>query len=327
MPDSVAFDACPMTERLYYADAYLTHFSGTVVDRADEGRRVYLDRTAFYPTSGGQPHDLGTLGGIAVTNVVDEEDRVAHVLASPLSASAVTGAIDWPRRFDFMQQHTGQHVLSAVFADLLGYQTTSVHFGPASSTLDLDTDVVSSPKLAKAMERANEIVTANQLVDVAFEDAATATGLRKPSERDGMLRIVAIRDVDRSACGGTHVRATGEIGPILLRRQEKMKQNARVEFLCGMRAVRRAGADFDVLTKLAVALSASIDELAALHGVGAGAPWCRRRALASRDSAYRPYRRSARLCPRLRRVAPSDLPGSIRRSPGIDHCRVGGLRG
>ena len=259
-----------MTERLYYTDAYLTHFSATVVDRSDDGQRIYLDRTAFYPASGGQPSDRGSLGGAAVLDVIDEGERIAHQLSAPLTTSAVTGDVDWARRFDHMQQHTGQHLLSAVFADLFGYETTSVHFGPDFATLDLGVETVAATDIVRAESRANEIVWENRTVEVSFEGAEEARGLRKPSARDGSLRIVTIRDVDRSACGGTHVRATGEIGPILLRRQEKMKKNARIEFLCGTRALRRARADFDVLAGLASGMSASIDELGGLVPAQAG---------------------------------------------------------
>ncbi len=133
-----------MTERLYYTDAYLRSFDARVVDRAKDGRTIYLDRTAFYPTSGGQPFDTGTLGGVAVADVVDEGERIAHVLAAPAPASdTVHGEIDWTRRFDNMQQHTGQHLLSAIFADRFKLETVSVHFGAESSTLDLDTESLS----------------------------------------------------------------------------------------------------------------------------------------------------------------------------------------
>ncbi len=253
-----------MTERLYYTDARLVQFDAEVVDRSADGRRVYLDRSAFYPTSGGQPHDTGTLNGVAVTDVIDEDTRVAHVLAEPLAQSQVHGKVDWVRRWDLMQQHTGQHLLSAVFADQFGYETVSVHFGPDYATLDLAVEQVTADKLHTAATIANTIVTENRPVRVTFEDAASAHGLRKPSDRDGLLRIVTITDCDRSACGGTHVGATGEIGPILLRRQEKMKKTSRIEFLSGQRAVHRAAADYAVLQRLATGLSASIDELPTL---------------------------------------------------------------
>ena len=146
-----------MTSRLYYTDSYLTAFDARVVDRADGGRRVYLDRTAFYPTSGGQPFDLGTVAGVPVSDVVDEGARIAHVLAEPLPEAVgdVSCAVDWARRFDHMQQHTGQHVLSAVLAELFGYGTASVHFGAEASSLDLGVEAIARDDIAAAERRAN----------------------------------------------------------------------------------------------------------------------------------------------------------------------------
>jgi alanyl-tRNA synthetase len=249
-----------VTERLYYTDAYLGRFCATVLDRADAGRTVYLDRSAFYPTSGGQPNDLGRLGDVAVIDVVDEGERVAHRLSAPLAADDVEGVIDWTRRFDLMQQHTGQHLLSAVLEEMFGWPTVSVHFGAESATLDVDVGAVTPEAVAAAELRANAVVWENRPVHVAFEDAAGATGLRKATERSGALRVVTIADLDRSACGGTHVRATGEIGAILLRRTERVKQLTRIEFLCGRRAVARARRDMEALGSVAAAFSASLDE-------------------------------------------------------------------
>ncbi|MBX6333127.1 MAG: hypothetical protein IRY91_14870 [Gemmatimonadaceae bacterium] len=256
----------PMTTRLYYTDSYLTDFDARIVARADADRRIYLDRTAFYPTSGGQPFDTGTLAGAAVVDVIDEGDRIAHVLATPLPADVehVDARIDWARRFDHMQQHSGQHLLSAVFADRFGAPTVSVHFGAEVSTLDLDTPALGPDRLLAAEEHANAFVFENRPLHVSFEDAATATGLRKAPDRGGTLRIVTIDGIDRSACGGTHVRATGEIGPILIRRTERVRGALRVEFVCGGRAVRRARADHDALAAMAQSLSTSLDELPAL---------------------------------------------------------------
>jgi len=255
-----------MTNRLYYTDAYRTTFSASVVDRSNDGLRVYLDETAFYPTSGGQPHDIGLLGSVTVVDVVDENDRIAHVLSSPLDAARVRldGLIDWNRRFDHMQQHTGQHLLSAVFDDLFGAKTLSVHFGPDYSTLDIDAESISRSQLVNAEERANAFVAEARPVAVTFEDSAGAGGLRKASDRAGTLRIVSIADVDRSACGGTHVRSTAEIGPVLLRSIEKVRKSTRIEFVCGMRAVRRARRDFEALTSIGASLSASADDAASL---------------------------------------------------------------
>jgi len=260
--------ASQMTSRLYYTDSYVTAFDGHITELADEGRRIYLDQSAFYPTSGGQPFDLGSLAGAAVTDVVDEDNRVAHVLASPLASirpgDRVRGEIDWRRRFDHMQQHTGQHLLSAVFADLFGYETTSVHFGADRSSLDLDVGSIDAARLGEAERRANEIVWENRPVTVSFEDSATATGLRKPPPREGALRIVTIASLDRSACGGTHVRATGEIGAITLRGTDRVRKQTRVEFLCGGRVVRQARADFEALSAIALSVKASIAEAPAL---------------------------------------------------------------
>jgi alanyl-tRNA synthetase len=255
-----------MTTRLYYTDAYRTEFMANVVERSDDGTRVWLDETAFYPTSGGQLHDTGTLGGIPVVDVIDDDDRVVHVLASPLppTPAPIAGTIDWTRRFDHMQQHTGQHLLSAVFEDLFGHKTLSVHFGPDYSTLDLDTEILSRDRMIAAEARANALVAESRAVRVTFEDAATAEGLRKPSDRPGTLRIVTIDALDRSACGGTHVRNTAEIGVVLLRSAEKIRNATRVEFVCGMRAVRRARKDFESLTRIATSMSAGLDDVASL---------------------------------------------------------------
>jgi alanyl-tRNA synthetase len=225
-----------VTDRLYYQDAYLTEFDAAVLDRAEGGRRVYLDRTAFYPTSGGQPFDTGALGEADVVDVVDEGDRIAHLLAAPIAADRVRGRVDWTRRFDHMQQHTGQHLLSAVIAERFGHETVSVHFGRESSTLSLATGALTAERVAEAERFANRAVTENRQVKVTFEDAAAAAGLRKAPDRQGTLRIVTIDGLDRSACGGTHVRATGEIGAILIRKVERVKQLVRLEFLCGERA-------------------------------------------------------------------------------------------
>jgi alanyl-tRNA synthetase len=262
-----------MTERLYYRDASLTQFTARLDELADGGRKVYLDRTAFYPTSGGQPHDLGTLAGVNVIDVVDEGDRIAHVLEHPWPVTdrevEVRGEIDWARRYDHMQQHTGQHLLSAVLEDLLDLRTVSVHFGPLTSTLDVAdatsaAAVLAPDVIARIEERANAVVAEARPVSVTFEDAAAANGLRKPTERDGLLRIVTIEGIDRSACGGTHVATTAAIGALLLRRQERVKQGLRIEFVCGQRAIARARRDLDALSGIARIFSASIDDAAKL---------------------------------------------------------------
>ncbi len=237
--------------RLYYDNAYATSFEARVIATADEGRRVYLDQTAFYPTSGGQLHDLGTLNGTPVLDVIDEDDgRIAHLVAAPLNGNTVIGQIDWTRRFDFMQQHSGQHLLSAVIPQ----PTLSVHLGLEVSTIDVEAEKLD---LAAIEDRANAAVLANHPFSVTYESAATAEGLRKATGRTGTIRIVTIEGLDRSACGGTHVRATGEIGPILLRKTEKMRGNLRIHFVCGHRALKAIRADQAQLTATVAQLTES----------------------------------------------------------------------
>jgi alanyl-tRNA synthetase len=252
-----------MTERLYYNDSYLTEFRARVIDASPDRQRVYLDRTAFYPTSGGQPFDTGELGGLRVLEVSDEGDRIAHVLAAALPETEVDGRIDRERRFDHMQQHTGQHLLSAVLIELFDAPTVSFHLGAEACTIDV-AGALEPDQLRQAEWRANQIVFENRPVSISFQDSSGDLGLRKPTEREGLVRIVSIENLDRSACGGTHVRATGEIGPILLRKLDRIRGNLRIEFLCGGRSIARARADFDALSKIARVFSSPLDETPAL---------------------------------------------------------------
>ena len=253
-----------MTERLYYTDSYLREFPARIVELSPDGLTVYLDRTAFYPASGGQPSDTGAIAGVAMLDAADEGERIAHHVAAPLDAGPVDCVVDWKRRFDHMQQHSGQHLLSAVFEELFALHTVSFHLGAESSTIDLEGGPVEPATVRQAERRANEIVCENRPVAVRFEDAGEARDLRKPSGREGTLRIVSIEALDRSACGGTHVRATGEIGPILLRKIDKVRQTTRVEFLCGGRAAARARADYEALLKAAQLFSTPLDEVPSL---------------------------------------------------------------
>ncbi|MDE3153372.1 MAG: alanyl-tRNA editing protein [Gemmatimonadota bacterium] len=317
-----------MTQRLYYNDAYLTVFDATIVEVTEGGRRVYLDRTALYPTSGGQLFDTGTLGGRRVVDVVDEESRIAHLLAEPLAqtSGSVEGRVDWARRFDHMQQHTGQHLLSAVLEDLYGWKTVSVHFGDETSTLDVDAGAAPRAKLDAAEWRANEVIAENRSVGVSYEDAAAATGLRKATERSGEIRIVTIAELDRSACGGTHVRATGEIGGLLLRRVEQVKQGTRIEFVCGLRAVARARADYASLSGIAASLSCGVDEAAAVVAQrmeAAREGEAARRKLAKELDAYRARERYEATPPDargVRRVVERRAEGSLDDLKGFAHA-------
>ena len=215
-----------MTERLYYQDCYLREFTARVIEIADEGRRVYLDRTAFYPTSGGQPFDLGTLGGVAVREVIDEEDRIAHVLEAPLAAAEVQGIVDWDRRYDHMQQHTGQHLLSAVLEELFKIRTVSFHLGSEVSTIDVDAPALTAEQLERAEDRCAEIVAEARPVQITFEDASARS---RASQSLHAYRHLADRhhrrSIDRSACGGTHVRTAAEIGMVLTGKTGKDSRN------------------------------------------------------------------------------------------------------
>jgi alanyl-tRNA synthetase len=259
-----------MTDRLYYTDPYLREFDATVVrvDERDGRALVTLDRTAFYPTSGGQPFDTGTLGGVAVVDVFDHDDgSVRHVVGSGSAAlgrqvgEKVHGAIDWPRRFDHMQQHTGQHVISAAFERLFDMRTVSFHMGDETCTIDLETKSVSDEQAARAADLANQVIFEDRSVEIHFvtPEQARSMGVRKipPVERD-KLRLIDVRDFDLCACGGTHVHCTGEIGCILLRKREKVRQGVRVEFVCGRRAVEIAQHDYASLTEAATVFSSHV---------------------------------------------------------------------
>ena len=282
-----------MTKRLYYDRPDLLEFDSVVeetmapsTEPSSAGTRpgVILRESAFYPTSGGQVHDTGwiTLGGerLRVAEVADAEDgRVVHYLEPPLKTpgenrsawtgegtrpskgSTVHGSIDAERRRDHMQQHTGQHVLSAAFIELYQMPTVSFHMGEDYCSIDLATSAVSPEQVVGAEKRANEIIFENRSVEIRYVTRAEAEklGLRKlpPAERDE-LRLIEIADFDLSACGGTHVSATGQIGSILLRKTEKTRQGIRVEFVCGGRAVRMARRDYGALTEAGGLYSAQI---------------------------------------------------------------------
>jgi alanyl-tRNA synthetase len=228
--------------RLYYTDAKRLAFTATVVSQSIENgaAHVVLDQTAFYPTTGGQPHDTGTLDGVRVVDVVDDDEgRVVHVLERPLEVGAtVDGHVDGPRRFDHMQQHSGQHVLSAAFLRRSRVRTLSFHLGSTVSTIDLEREVTPA-EIAAAEDAANQVVWEDRPVEIRFvsADEAAALPLRKDPVRGGTLRLVDIGGYDLSACGGTHVSRTGEIGLIAVRAWERFKGGARLEFVCGVRAL------------------------------------------------------------------------------------------
>src|SRR5207302_6308198 len=260
-----------MTTRLYYHDSFLYDFEADVRE-VQEGPKpaLFLDRTAFYPTSGGQVFDTGVISTenekLKVTEVVDSEDgRVVHYLEAPPKSlqpgSKIRGQIDATRRRDHMQQHTGQHVLSAAFVLLFNIPTVSFHMADDYCSIDLDTPTLTQDQIEAAERLANEIILENRTVDIRFvtREEAGKLGLRKlpPADRDE-LRLIDIHDFDLSACGGTHVNQTGQIGCVLLRKTEKVRQGWRVEFIAGQRAVATARRDFTTLTETAALFSAHI---------------------------------------------------------------------
>jgi alanyl-tRNA synthetase len=265
-----------MTKRLYYDSSEVHEFDSVVEEvappSAEQSRpAVILRETAFYPTSGGQVHDTGwlTLEGaerLRVTEVADAEDgRILHYLEAPpklpVAGVRVRGSIDLERRRDHMQQHSGQHVLSAAFVELYQMATVSFHMGEDYCSIDLATPSVSPEQIATAEKRANEVVFENRPVRIRYVTRAEAEklGLRKlpPAEHDE-LRLVDVAEFDLSACGGTHVTASGQIGSILLRKTEKVRQGTRVEFVCGGRAVRMARRDYSALSEAAALFSAKL---------------------------------------------------------------------
>jgi alanyl-tRNA synthetase len=259
-----------MTDRLYYHDSFLYDFDGEILDVSETPRpAVILDKTAFYPTSGGQVHDTGWISSadskLRVTEVADTEDgRVVHYLEAVKDLKPgmhVRGEIDAIRRRDHMQQHSGQHVLSAAFIRLFNMPTVSFHMADDYCSIELETPALTKEQIESAERLANEIILENRPVDIRFvtRHEAEKLGLRKlpPTDRDE-LRLIDVRNFDVTACGGTHVRQTGQIGCILLRKSEKARQGYRVEFVAGQRAVATARRDFTTLTETASLFSAHI---------------------------------------------------------------------
>jgi alanyl-tRNA synthetase len=267
------------THRLYYDDSYLQNFTARVVAcipsepfASPSGTvpawEVILDRSAFYPTSGGQPNDLGKLGSAPVLDVRDEDDDIVHIVGQELARGEVQGCVDWARRFDHMQQHTGQHLLSAMFQERYGLPTVSFHLGTEVCTIDLRGSEPNAEVLQGAQRAANAVVFEDRPVTVRYGTAEQLAeqGVRKEVAREGILRAIEIERADLQPCGGTHVRSTGQIGAILVRRCTKIRQDWRVEFACGARALRLASDDFRLLRAIGDRLSCAPEEaLAAIE--------------------------------------------------------------
>jgi alanyl-tRNA synthetase len=255
--------------RLYYDDSYTTAFTARVVERlTHEGRpAVVLDRTYFYPAGGGQPADAGSIGGAAVLDVFTRSDdaAVVHALAASVDADEAPCQIDWARRFDHMQHHTGQHILTQAFVQTAGTTTVGFHLSADSVTIDLNTARLTDDDAARAEDLANQIVWENRPVTARLIDPESADGVRvrrMPGQlhTDG-LRVIEIEDFDRTACGGTHVARTGEIGVIKVLRLTRRGDKTRVEFRCGGRALRDYRDKNAIANHLTAALTCSQPEI------------------------------------------------------------------
>ena len=244
-----------MTARLYFDDAYLADFEARVIrrERRDGRPALVLERTAFYPESGGQPADRGTINGVRVVDVQEEGGDILHFVEKDVPGDDAQGKIDWPLRFDRMQQHSGQHILSQAFIEVLNGETRSFHMGDDVSTLEIGLSQVSEEALERVERRANAVVFEDREVKTYFvpEDKISDVPLRRPPKKEGTIRVVEIAGFDYSACGGTHVRRTGEVGLIKVTRWEKIRGNLRFDFLCGSRAL----SDYDLKNRSARKIS------------------------------------------------------------------------
>jgi len=230
------------TKILYFEDSYQVEFEANVVERAiyDERPALILDQSCFYPESGGQPSDRGTINGVRVVRVLEEGERIVHLLEEDIPSEKVKGNIDWQMRFDHMQQHSGQHILSQSFYELFGAETLSFHMGDDLSTVEIDLRKITEEDVEKVEERANEIVFQDREIRAYFipEEKIKDISLRKPPKKRGIIRVVEVLDFDYSACGGTHCRRTGEVGLIKILKWEKIRNNLRFEFVCGSKALK-----------------------------------------------------------------------------------------
>ena len=257
-----------LASRGYYDDSYTTEFLGTVIEATEVGDRaaVVLEETLFYPSSGGQPNDMGWLGDRRVVDVVvrEADGAVVHVLDGGVVTGTVSGRIDWARRFDHMQQHSGQHILSQSFLRLAGAPTVGFHLGADYVSIDLETQGIDEERLREALALANDVIERDLPVRAWFPSPEELAGisLRKTPDVDGALRVVAIGDFDLSACGGTHVARTSQVGLIHCLKTERYKRGLRIYFLGGSRARRDYAAKQQIVSELSAALTCAVPELA-----------------------------------------------------------------
>lgn len=257
-----------MTDRLYYSDAYKTEFQAQVVERLQHQGKpaIVLDQTYFYPDSGGQPCDYGWIDGVPVVQVIirPADNAIVHVLSAAVNPLDVKARIDWPRRFDHMQQHTGQHLLSQAFVRIAEAETISFHLGSGSCTIDLDLPSLDDEQLDRAEALANEIVWQNRHVNVQWAHASEVVNLplrRLPDVNGDKFRLIDIADFDLTACGGTHVNQTGEVGQVKILGIERRGESLRVEFVCGLRALLDYRRKNQIINRLSAELTTGHEEL------------------------------------------------------------------
>ena len=295
------------TRRLYYDDSYQREFTAQVLSCEPElhgstpAWGVVLDSTALYPTSGGQPHDLGKLGDANVLEVRDDGEDVVHMVDREVPLGSIAGCVDWARRLDHMQQHTGQHLLSAMFQERYGRPTVSFHLGGDLCTIDLRGPEPTEEILEGAERAANQVVSEGRAIAVRYGTAEefAERGVRKEVERSGILRAIEIEGADLQPCGGTHVKSTAQIGVILVRHCTKMRQDWRVEFVCGRRAARVARHDFQLLHRAAEGLGCAPEDV----------PASVQRSLAERDAHFKTVKSL------LQRLAEMDAAAALSAAP------------
>jgi alanyl-tRNA synthetase len=255
-----------MKNKLYYKNPYMTTFLTKLADQhQDESGNWYvvLEETAFYPTGGGQPFDTGTLNDSQVINVEEIDGEIRHYVDKPLSMGEVKGLIDWDRRFDHMQQHAGQHILSAAFADVTDYETVSFHLGKEILTIDLETEELSEQDVAKVEELANQIVMENRRIEVNWitKEELSQYQLRKQPIVIENIRLVIIPNFDYNGCGGTHPSTTGQVGSIKIMSWERQRKRIRVQFICGNRVRTQLHQKTKVMSELSQLVSASEQQM------------------------------------------------------------------
>jgi alanyl-tRNA synthetase len=258
-----------MTTKLYYEDAYIKTFETKIREQRqdNEGRWfVLLDQTAFYPTGGGQPCDEGSLNGVPVTNVEEVNGEIRHYIERPVADTAVSiqGEISWNRRFDHMQQHAGQHILSAAFGEVCGYETISFHLGKEILTIDLSVERLTEEEALKVETLANKIIGEARPLQTKWMTAeeVAAYPLRKQPSVSEDIRLVIVPDFDYNGCGGTHPRSTSEVCAIKILDWEKHKSHIRLQFVCGSRVLEQLHGKHKVIKELTGILQAPQDKMA-----------------------------------------------------------------